>query len=60
MGNEDDFERELRDLLLTAFADGERVSGKWTMATVPDQLPNWRVSVERWDGESEDRSAVGD
>jgi len=50
--SEPDFERELRDLVLTAFADGAGVSGDWTISSVPDQIPDWRVRIERRDEES--------
>ncbi|WP_137283589.1 hypothetical protein [Halorussus salinisoli] len=42
-----DFERELRDLLLTAFAEREEITGERDLRTIPDQLPDWRVTVER-------------
>ena len=47
--SENDFERELRDFLLTAFADGEQVTGEWQVETDPEMMPNWRVTVERTD-----------
>ncbi|PSQ49566.1 hypothetical protein BRD15_03140 [Halobacteriales archaeon SW_6_65_15] len=50
--SEPDFERELRDLVLTAFADGAGVSGDWTISSVPDQIPDWRVRIERRDEET--------
>ncbi|MFC7080924.1 hypothetical protein [Halorussus caseinilyticus] len=49
--DERDFERELRDLLLTAFAEGVEISGERELRTVPDRIPDWRVTVERRDEE---------
>ncbi|WP_276300364.1 hypothetical protein [Halorussus lipolyticus] len=49
MAEDSDFDSELRDLLLTAFAEGETVAGERAVTTVPDQLPDWRVTIERCD-----------
>ena len=48
-GNADEFglERKMRDLLLDTFADGERVEGEWVVASVPDAIPDWQVTIER-------------
>ena len=49
MAEDSDFDGELRDLLLTAFAEGAAVTGERDLTTVPDQLPDWRVTIERCD-----------
>ena len=62
MGNEsdeNDVEHELRNLLLRAFADGEQVTGEWRVATAPDALPDWRVTVERTDASDREGEPVG-
>ncbi|WP_276298966.1 hypothetical protein [Halorussus lipolyticus] len=45
----DGLQQNLRNLLLEAFADGETVSGTWKAETARDDLPDWRVEVERVD-----------
>jgi hypothetical protein len=47
-GEDTDFSRELRDLLLTPFAERAEITGK-NLTTIPDQLPDWRVTIERCD-----------
>ena len=45
----DGLQSNLRTLLLEAFADGETVSGTWKAKTARDDLPDWRIEVERVD-----------
>jgi hypothetical protein len=49
MGEDTDFDRELRDLLLTSFAEGAEITGEKNLTTISDQLPDWRVIIERCD-----------
>lgn len=52
MPSSDDLESDLRTLLLEAFADGRTVCGTWEAKTVPDEVPDWRIVVERLDEEN--------
>ncbi|HMB49679.1 hypothetical protein [Natronoarchaeum rubrum] len=42
-----DFDRELSDLLLRAFAAGSPVDGDWTIETESPSVPDWTVSIRR-------------
>lgn len=52
MPSSDDLESDLRTLLLEAFADGRTVCGTWQAETVPDEVPDWEIVVERLDAEN--------
>lgn len=42
-----DLHRELRTLILEAFANGEDIEGLWEISSVPDEIPDWDVSIQR-------------
>jgi hypothetical protein len=52
MDKDSKFDSELRDLVLTAFAEGAEVTGERAVTTVPDKLPDWEVTIERRDEKS--------
>ncbi|GAA0660970.1 hypothetical protein ACFQDG_08225 [Natronoarchaeum mannanilyticum] len=42
-----EFDRELSDLLLRAFAAGSPVDGDWTVETESPSVPDWTVTISR-------------
>jgi hypothetical protein len=56
----DGLQSDLRTLLLEGFAEGERVAGTWRAETARDELPDWRVVVERVDSTKSDDSTEED
>ena len=44
---EADFKSALRNLVLEAFASGETVDGVWELESVPDEIPDWQITIER-------------
>lgn len=45
-----DFKAALRNLVLEAFANGEAVDGVWKVENVPDEIPDWEITIERLPG----------
>ena len=44
---DEDFKSALRNLVLEAFASGETVDGTWELDSVPDEIPDWEITIER-------------
>lgn len=47
------FERDLESLVLTAFADGARIEGTWTVEVPVATAPDWTVELQKDPGEAE-------
>jgi hypothetical protein len=46
---------------LTLFAEGAEITGEKNLTTIPDQLPGWRVTIERCDEtDATSASSVGE
>lgn len=41
------FERDLESLVLTAFADGARIEGTWTVEVPVASAPDWTVELRK-------------
>lgn len=49
-GTEDaELAKQLRALVLRAYADGTTTEGTWTIESVPDEIPDWEVTISRVD-----------
>lgn len=46
LGAERPFEAKIESFLLTAFAEGEEITGTWELWYGGGQLPTWRVVIE--------------
>ena len=44
-----DVTEALRTLILTAYADGLAVEDTWTIESVPDEIPDWSVTISKAD-----------
>jgi len=44
------FEEELEELVLRSFGEGKDVEGVWDLEYVPDEIPDWTVTIDRKDG----------
>lgn len=42
-----EFERDLEQLLLEAFASGVPIEGTWVFASKPEAVPDWSVRIEQ-------------
>ncbi len=40
-----EFETQLTDLLLTAFADGADIAGRWRIETPTGSVPDWTIEI---------------
>lgn len=49
-----EFDRELSDLLLRAFAAGSPIDGDWTVETESPSVPDWTVTISRRPGDALD------
>lgn len=41
------FEHDLRELIMTSFADGAQLEDTWTITVPVTDAPNWRVTIEK-------------
>jgi hypothetical protein len=44
------FEEELEELVLRSFGEGKDVEGVWDLEYVPEEIPDWTVTIDRKDG----------
>ena len=42
-----ELEEALRTLVLRAYADGESIEGEWTVESIPDEIPDWEITISR-------------
>lgn len=42
---DDEMEAELRNVILRAFAAGADVEGVLSVETVPDEIPDWKITI---------------
>ncbi|WP_167599455.1 hypothetical protein [Halorussus marinus] len=43
------FKEELEALVLRSFGEGKEVEGVWELEYVPDEIPDWTVTIDRKD-----------